>query len=89
MLDESTFKDAYVGITASKRDKGVRLNPYIELRDEEPRLLILQTQLLALSIGCTVRRGFLRIQGIQNCIVVAPFVKYDWFRDCMALFEKK
>ena len=89
MLDETTFKGAYVGITASNREKGIRLNPYVEIRDERPRLLALQNKLLKLSIGCTMRKGFLRVQGIQNCSLIAPFVEYQWFKDCILLFEQK
>jgi len=88
MLDESVFKNAYVGVSTNRRDNGVRLNPYVEIRDEEGKLRDIQNKLLALSIGCTIRNNFLRIQGIQNCMIVAPFVKQKWFRECMMKFDE-
>ena len=88
MLDESVFKNAYVGVSANRRDSGIRLNPYVEIRDVEDKLFDLQNKLLALSIGCTVKKNFLRIQGIQNCKIVAPFVKQKWFKECMVKFDE-
>ena len=88
MLDESVFKNAYVGVSANRRDTGIRLNPYVEIRDNEDNLFDLQNKLLTLSIGCTVRKNFLRIQGIQNCKIVAPFVKQKWFKECMKKFDE-
>jgi len=82
------FKDAYVGITSSKRLKGIRLNPYIEVRGEKPTLQELQLVLLQMSIGCTIRKNFLRIQGIQNCKIISPFTEHQWFREAILLFEK-
>jgi len=85
---QESFADAYVGIVIGRRERGIRLNPYIEIRGEPYDLKRIQLDLLSLSVGCTIRKGFLRIQGIQNCKLIAPYTKHDWFRKAMVLFGK-
>jgi len=88
MKYEEMFSDAYVGITQGKRTNGIRITPYIELRGELYDLRKIQLELLSMSIGCTIRNRFLRIQGIQNCKLIAPYTKHQWFRDAIMMFDR-
>jgi len=84
------------GITVSQRAKaqlGIRAHPWAEVRCERPDLLeTLQVELLALSIGSTTLgtpTDKLRIQGINNCSLLTPYVpeKYAWWNEAMTLFD--
>lgn len=81
------FTNAYVGVNVSKRKNYVRLNPYIEIRGDPEDLKEIQQELLIVSVGSTVRGRFLRIQGIQNCKIIAPFTHYDWFQKIMLMYD--
>jgi len=85
---QNKFKTAYVGVTVGRRVRGIRLNPYIEIRGKAEELETIRLELLKYSIGCTIRNNFLRIQGIQNCSIISPFVEKEWFKECMKMFEE-
>jgi len=82
------------GITVSVRKGakiGIRAHPWAEVRCERPELLsILQAELLTHSIGSTIVDDRIRIQGINNCSMITPFVplKYEWWNKAIVLFVK-
>jgi len=84
---EYAFKNATVGLTSSKRSKGVRLLPYCEIRSKYRIYLSrLKAKLLTISVSSTVRKGFLRIQGIQNCNLITQFISTQWWLESMEMF---
>ena len=86
---ENIFKDASVGINSSRRKTGVRLLPYCEIRHKDIQYLArVKAMLLNLSVSCTVRKGFLRIQGIQNCLLITQFITTEWWLKAMKMFEE-
>ena len=88
-MDElaEVFKDASVGINTSKRLDGIRLLPYCEVRSKDIQYLSrVKALLLNLSVSCTVRRGFLRVQGIQNCSLITQFIDIKWWLEAMEIF---
>lgn len=88
------FERAYYGITVSKRDSvryGIRLQPYVEVYSTDIDFLeLLHMELLKKSVSSVVRPRFLRIQGIQNCLILRDFcpMHESWWKDCLVLFEK-
>ena len=86
---EDIFVDASVGINSSRRKDGIRLLPYCEIRHRDIQYLaMIKAGLLNLSVSCTVRKGFLRIQGIQNCLIITQYIEVEWWLEAMNLFEK-
>lgn len=83
------FKGASVGINTSKRLDSIRLLPYCEVRSKDISYLArVKALLLNLSVSCTVRRGFLRVQGIQNCSLITQYIEIEWWLKAMNLFER-
>lgn len=87
------FRKAHYGIVVSRRSKtkhGIRLFPYCEVYGATEKLEKLRHSLLSLSISCTVRGNFLRIQGIRNCSLITQFVpeKKSWFKEAVRMFEE-
>lgn len=83
------FEDASVGINSSRRKDGIRLLPYCEIRHKDIQYLAeIKARLLNLSVSCTVRKGFLRIQGIQNCLLITQYIDVMWWLEAMKLFEQ-
>ena len=77
----------YIGISRRPRSElGLRIFPYAEVRGSQYDLERLQANLMQNSIGCTVRSGFLRIQGIDNCNAITPYVKVEWWKEAVLLF---
>lgn len=84
---KDAFKIATVGLTSSKRPDGVRLLPYCEIRSKDRIYLSrLKAELLTISVSSTVRNGFLRIQGIQNCNIITQFISTEWWLESMEMF---
>ena len=82
------------GINVSiRRDakKKIRIYPYVEVRgSNHVDLEQLKLELLNLSVGSTVRPKFLRIQGIQNCDLITPYIKPpSWWKKAMEKFLNK
>lgn len=83
------FNDASVGINSSKRKDGIRLLPYCEIRHKDIQYLAeIKSRSLNLSVSCTVRKGFLRIQGIQNCLLITQYIEVEWWLKAMKMFEE-
>lgn len=88
------FKSASVSIITSKRKKGdaesIRLNPCCEIRHKDIHYLSrIKALLLNLSVSCTIRKKFLRIQGVQNCSLITQFITgHDWWLQAMQMFEE-
>lgn len=85
---------AYYGVVVNKRSAtryGIRVQPYIEVYSRDLEFLEqLHMELLRKSVSSVVRPKFLRIQGIQNCLILKDFcpVSERWWKDCLDLFEK-
>ena len=87
MLDlVEEYKRCYFGVAIQHRgpDK-MRLLPWVELRGDN--LEEIRLELLRYSIKSTLRKGFLRVQGIQNYINMTQFVHKPKFLDIMNLFS--
>ena len=91
---EVAFKSASVSIITSKRKKGdtesIRLIPCCEIRHKDIHYLSrIKALLLNLSVSCTIRKKFLRIQGVQNCSIITQFISgQDWWLQAMQMFEE-
>ncbi len=90
---EDFFKNAHYGIVVSRRQKakhGIRLFPYCEVYGKVKTLQRLKMQLLNLSVSCTVKNNFLRIQGIRNCSLITQYVPSEqkWFQGAVQMFEQ-
>ena len=84
---DKMFEKSTVGLTSSKRPNGVRLLPYCEIRSKDKIFLSnLKARLLTISVSSTVRNGFIRIQGIQNCNIITQFISTQWWLDAMEMF---
>ena len=85
-------KRATVGISVNRRPKmrfGIKLLPYVEIYGKIDELESLKAELLNYSIGSTLRKKSLRIQGIENCSVMTRFLnkeKYSWWFECIEMF---
>lgn len=93
---EVAFKSVSVSIISSKRKKGdaesIRLIPCCEIRHRDIHYLSrIKALLLNLSVSCTIRKKFLRIQGVQNCSIITQFIDnsgQDWWLQAMQMFEE-
>jgi hypothetical protein len=65
--------------------------PYFDVKGSRKELEKVKVALLSLGCGSTLRSGFLRIQGINNCLIISAFIENDgkrWWLDCLKMFEK-
>ena len=63
--------------------------PYCDFRGEIENLTSLSENLRSLGVSCTIQKNYLRIQGIENCAIIAPYTGHNWFLDVMKMFEKE
>ena len=85
------------GVSVQRREKakyGIRIVPYCDAVGELDELNDLKLYLLKSGIGSTLREGFLRVQGIQNCWMMTRFYpindkKLDWWRTVVKMFSEK
>ncbi len=90
---EVAFRKAHYGIVVSRRQRtkhGLRLFPYCEIYGLIEDLEELKHELLTISVSCTVKENFLRVQGIRNCSLITQFVpeKHAWFKQVVQMFEQ-
>jgi hypothetical protein len=97
IIEEGLLDKAYVGLVITRKkgvprpnDSDIYITPYIEMRDRIEKLEHIRECLLKISIGCMFNeeKGTLKIQGIGNCIILAPYTKFQWFKEVMELCSK-
>lgn len=97
IIDKDIFKKACVGLVTTKKkwryerpDPDVYISAYIEFRDSPERLEEISNMLLTLGIGSSLAKNgsILKVQGLKNCIILAPYTDVQWFKEVMELCKQ-
>lgn len=84
------FKSSNTGLVVQRRPKsplGYRITPYIELRLNKEEYNKINNLLLSIGVSSTYHRGRLRIQGIQNCLLMTDIINDSWFLEVMDVYR--
>ena len=90
---DQVFENAHFGVNVARREEvkfGIRLVPFVEIFSTDQNYLNeIHIELLRFSVSSTVRPKFLRMQGVQNCLILSRYCKDLWWLKCMEMFEQK